>query len=109
MSTNSNVQEMTDTADRVFVAANGIVEDMTDGSRKQIKDLATEVSIVLGMDPKQVLGFINYFVHKINIAYVTRGKRGGLIKGVKSAKVVKVKRVKKTDDNSTLPSKMKQS
>ncbi len=91
----ANTQGMTDTANRIFVAAEGIVEQMTDGSRKQIKDLAAEVSAEVGMEPKRVLGFINHFVHFTDIAYVTRGKKGGLIKGVKPAKVVKVKRVKK--------------
>lgn len=97
MSTTPNVQQMTETAQRIFETANGIVEGMSDGSRKQIKDLATEVSTALGLEPKRVLGFVNHFVHETNIAYVTRGKKGGLIKGVRPAKVVKAKRVKKTD------------
>lgn len=97
MSNTPNVQEMTETADRIFVAANDIVEKMADGSRIQIKDLTAEVSKVVGLEPKRVLGFINYFVFKTNIAYVTRGKKGGLIKGQKPVKVAKPKRVKKDD------------
>ncbi len=100
MSTIPDVQKMNETADRVFTAAHNIVDAMTNGSRKQIKDLAAEVSVVVGMEPKQVLGFVNHYVHETTIAYVTRGKKGGLIKGVRPAKVVKAKKVK-SDDNST--------
>ena len=102
MSTNNtDVQDMTETARVVFQAAHEIVAGMTDGSRKQIKELASEVSTVTGMAPKEVLGFVDHFVHKTQIAYVTRGKKGGLIKGSRPAKVVKPKRVKKDDDTVT--------
>ena len=97
MSTIPNVQKMTEAADSAFSAAHKIVDAMTDGSRKQIKELTLEVATVLGTDPKEVSGFINHFVHKTDIAYVTRGKNGGLIKGTRPAKVVKPKKVKKTD------------
>lgn len=97
MSTIPNVQKMTEAADSAFTAAHNIVDAMVDGSRKQIKDLTVEVAAALGKEPKEILGFVNYFVHKTDIAYVTRGKKGGLIKGVRPAKVVKVKRVKKAD------------
>jgi hypothetical protein len=95
MSTNPNVQSMTETADRIFEAAHTIVEGMALGTRKQIKELAVAVGSAVNMDPKRVLGFINHFVHETDIAYVTRGKNGGLIRGVRPVKVVKPKRVKK--------------
>ena len=101
MSTNPNVQSMTETADRIFEAANNIVESMQPGSRKQIKELAVDVGAVVGMEPKEVLGFVNHFAHKTNIAYVTRGKNGGLIKGVRPIRVAKPKKVKKADDVSS--------
>ncbi len=94
MSTNPNVQSMTETADRIFEAANTIVEGMQPGSRKEIKKLAVEVGAAVGMEPKEVLGFVNHFAHKTDIAYVTRGKNGGLIKGVRPVKVAKPKKVK---------------
>ena len=96
MSTNPNVQSMTETADRIFEAANTIVEGMPTGSRKEIKKLAVEVGAAVGMEPKEVLGFVNHFAHKTDIAYVTRGKNGGLIKGVRPVKVAKPKKVKAT-------------
>ncbi len=100
MSTNPNVQSMTETADRIFEAANTIVEGMLPGSRKEIKKLAVEVGAAVGMEPKEVLGFVNHFAHKTDIAYVTRGKNGGLIKGVRPVRVVKPKKVKKADDST---------
>ncbi len=100
MSTNPNVQSMTETADRIFEAANTIVEGMAQGTRKQIKDLAVDVGAAVGMEPKEVLGFVNHFAHKTNIAYVTRGKNGGLIKGVRPVKIDKPKKTKKADADS---------
>ena len=85
----SDVQSMSETATRIFETANLIVEGMPDGSRKQIKDLAAEVSTSVGMEPKVVLGFVNFFAHQTKLAYVTRGKHGGLIKGVKPIKMKK--------------------
>jgi len=95
MNRTPNVTKMTETAGECFDAADKIVTEMADGSRIQIKDLATKVSAEVGMEAKRVLGFINHYVHATDIAYVTRGKKGGLIKGVRPAKVVKTPRVKK--------------
>lgn len=101
MSTVPNVQRMTEEADNAFNAAHRIVEAMADGSRKQIKELTVEVANALGKEPKKVSGFVNHFVHETDIAYVTRGKNGGLIKGTRPAKVVKPKKTKKADDTQT--------
>lgn len=100
MSTNPNIQSMTETAKRCFEAANTIIEAMGVGERKQIKELATDVATMVGMDPKRVLGFVNHFAHETNIAFVTRGKKGGIIRGTKPAKVVKVKKATKSSDDS---------
>lgn len=91
------MQSFNETSSRIWDAAYDIVAAMKDGDRKQIKDLAADVSAVVGMDPKRVLGFVNHFAHETKIAYVTRGKKGGLIRGLRPAKVVKPKRGKKTD------------
>jgi hypothetical protein len=101
MSTIPNVQKMTEEAESAFNAAHRIVESMSDGSRKQIKELTMEVAAVLGKDAKKVSGFVNHFVHETDIAYVTRGKNGGLIKGTRPAKIVKPKKAKKEDDTQT--------
>lgn len=96
----TRTEKMTETAQTCFDAADSIVEAMADGSRIQIKDLAAQVSTMVGMEPRQVLGFVDHYVHKTDIAYVTRGKNGGLIKGQKPAKVVKPKKAKPAADDS---------
>jgi len=93
MNTDFKVEKMTETAKLVFETALQIVKGMSEGDRKQIKDLAMEVSSAVGMEPKRILGFINHFVHECEpLAYVTRGKKGGLIRGIRPAKVVKAKK-----------------
>jgi len=101
---NANVQSMTETANRIFEAANTIVESMKSGERKQIKELAVDVGSAIGMEPKRILGFVNHFAHETNIAYVTRGKNGGLIKGSRPVKVVKPKKVKPADSTPSTDS-----
>jgi hypothetical protein len=94
MNTNKNIESMLETVESIFNAAQATVESMTNGERMQIKELAQAVGLAVAMEPKQVLGFVNHFVHNTDIAYVTRGKNGGIIRGVKQPKVAKVKRVK---------------
>ena len=101
MSNNPNIQAMTETAQRCFEAANTIIEGMGIGERKQIKELAAAVGAMVGMEPKRVLGFVNHFAHETDIAFVTRGKKGGIIRGTRPAKVVKVKKVKKADSTDS--------
>lgn len=101
MSSNNDVLSMTETAKEIFTAANSIVEQMQVGERKQIKDLAADVASALNVEPKKVLGFVNHFAHETTIAYVTRGKKGGLIKGTRPARVVKVKKAKKADSTNS--------
>ncbi len=91
---NADIETMTATAKRAFEAAQQVVDGMKDRERIQIKDLAKDVGLAMALDPKQVLGFVNHFAHHTSDAYVTRGKNGGLIKGVKPVKVLKVKKVK---------------
>jgi hypothetical protein len=94
MNSNKNIQNMLETVESIFNAAQTAVEAMQDGTRLQIKELAQVVGASVGLEPKQVLNFVNHYVHNTDIAYVTRGKNGGIIRGVKQAKVVKAKKVK---------------
>lgn len=92
---NKIIESQLDTIKPVLQAAYTVVSGMTDGDRMQIKKLAEQVGLAVGMEPKKVLGFVNHFAHNCGeLAYVTRGKNGGLIKGVKVVKPVKVKKVK---------------
>lgn len=101
MSTNTDVQEMLVDIQRVLEAAHTVIESMQLGERKQIKTLAQDVGAIVGKEPKEVLGYVNDFAHHTKIAYVTRGKNGGIIRGVKPVKVVKP--AKKTADSTSTP------
>ena len=104
MSNNDNIKSLMETVERIFEATYITVEKMPDGSRMQIKELAEAVGAAVTMEPKQVLGFVSHFAHNTDIAYVTRGKNGGIIRGTKPVKVVKVsKKDKATDATSTDP------
>jgi|SRR5277367_4305834 hypothetical protein len=92
-----DIERMTAFSKQVFEAAEHVIETMRDGERIQIKQLAQTVGLALAKDPKNVLGFVNHFAHDTTLAYVTRGKNGGIIKGTKPVKVVKVSKKVKTD------------
>lgn len=102
MSTN-DIERMTAFSKQVFLAAEHVIEAMQNGERIQIKQLAQTVGLALAKDPKDVLGFVNHFAHDTSLAYVTRGKNGGIIRGTKPVKVVKVsKKAKAPADTSTV-------
>ena len=101
MSNVTNVKEMLVDIERVLTAAHTIVDGMQPGERQQIKKLAEAVSLVVGKETKDVLGYVNDYAHRTTIAYVTRGKNGGLIRGTRPAKVVKAKKAKATDSDPT--------
>lgn len=98
MSTNANITNMLETVERIFDAAQVVIDGMDNGARIQIKELAQEVALAVGMEPKNVLGFVHHFAHNTDTAYVTRGKHGGIIKGTRPAKTDKPKKVKKVAD-----------
>jgi hypothetical protein len=91
---NVQITSMLETVESIFNAAQTTIEGMQGGERMQIKELAQAVGLIVAMEPKHVLGFVNHFVHNTDIAYVTRGKNGGIIRGTRPVKVIKVKKVK---------------
>lgn len=96
-----DVERITAFSKQVYEAAENAVAAMQDGERMQIKHLAQAVGSALSEDPKKVLGLVNLYAHDTSLAYVTRGKNGGIIKGVKPVKVVKAsKRPKKVTDST---------
>lgn len=99
---NSDVQEMLENIKPVLEAAHKVINSMQAGERKQIKNLAQDVGVLLGKEPKDVLAYVNDFAHNTKMAYVTRGKNGGIIKGVKPVKTPKVKKVKAADDTTAM-------
>jgi hypothetical protein len=84
-----NIKNMLETVESIFNAAEKVLSAMNDGDRTQVKELAKNVGLAVSMEPKLVLHFVNHFVHNTDIAYVTRGKKGGVIKGPKPVKVDK--------------------
>lgn len=98
-----DVERMTAFSKQCYEAAEHALATMQDGERIQIKELAQVVALAVAKDPKSVLGFVNHFAHDTTLAYVTRGKNGGIIKGTKPAKVVKAsKRQKKADADTVV-------
>lgn|ERR1035437_3633735 len=95
----SNVKSMVDVAKSIWTATQDQVNGMNDGDRVRLEALVLDVSTVVSMDPKDVVSFVHYFVHNSDTAYVTRGKNGGVVKGVKSAKVVKPAKAPKQATN----------
>lgn len=100
--TDADIEKMMFNSRQAYEAAQRVIDSMQLGQRIQIKDLAKDVGLALAKDPKEVLGFVNHFAHHSSVAYVTRGKKGGIIKGVKPAKVVKVAKVKKVKVPATV-------
>lgn len=97
---NKSVQAKLDQVERIFIATYEALEAMNDGDRVQLAELAKTVGLAIGWEPKKVLPFVNHFVHGLEIAYVTRGKKGGIIKGVKPAPVAKPAKKLKKDDTT---------
>ena len=91
----ANIPVMLKDIEEVLQTARTVVETMQPGERKQIKELAQLVGAKLSREPKEVFNLINIFAHNTNIAYVTRGKNGGVVRGVKPVKTVKAGRVSK--------------
>jgi hypothetical protein len=102
MSTKTDVELATNFSQRVYETAKDTIQAMQDGERMQIKELAKAVGTALSEDPKVVLGFVSYFAHRTSLAYVTRGKNGGIIRGTRPIKVIKAgKKQKKMDTSVT--------
>ena len=85
----ANITVILKDIEEVFQATRTVVEGMQLGERKQIKELATLVGTMVSREPKEVLDLISLFAHNTDIAYVTRGKNGGVVRGVRPAKTVK--------------------
>lgn len=92
----TDIELMVSTSRQVFESAKAVIDAMNEGERIQIKDLVKTVSLVLVKDPKEVLCFINHFAHNTTSAYITRGKKGGIVKGIRPIKVVKISKTKNT-------------
>jgi hypothetical protein len=89
MNSDANIPVMLKDIEEVLQAARTVVEGMQLGERKQVKELAALVGSIVSKEPKEILNLISIFVHNTNIAYITRGKHGGVVRGVREFKPVK--------------------
>jgi hypothetical protein len=92
---NADVIAATALAQETFENTQSIIDGMADGERIQIKDLVSAVAKKMVLPIKEVVEFVSWFAHHIDSAYVTRGKNGGLIKGARIVKPVKVSKKQK--------------
>jgi hypothetical protein len=83
-----NVQALIETVEKTFNACEQALVAMQVGERIQVKELAKNVGSKVSEDPKDILHFVNHFVHNTELAYVSRGKNGGVIRGQKTIKSV---------------------
>lgn len=88
-----NIDEMMKQIRPIYEATEKVVDNIEDGQRKQIKDIAEAVAVTISMEAKKALPFVNHFVHSTKKGYVSRGKHGGFIKGQKVIKMVKPAKV----------------
>lgn len=92
----SNVERLVAQDRSVYEATETVINGMKDKERKQVKELATAVGSLVGKEPKEVLPLVSLYAHNCDNGYVTRGKGGGFVKGVK---VVKAPKAPKVDDS----------
>lgn len=82
------VESMLQEIGLILTATETNIESLSEGERIQMKDLAAAVGLAVAKEPKAVLNFVNHYVHNTALAYVTRGKKGGIIRGVKPVKAI---------------------
>ena len=72
---------------------------MRDGDRYQLKDLAQLVADQSGGQATNIIGFVDFFTHHTDMGYVSRGKKGGFIRGQKLIKPLKIGKLPASSDN----------
>lgn len=83
---NQDIEDMALFARRVWEATQHTLDVMEDGDRIQLGELTQTVGLVMAKDPKKILDLVRHFAHNTKVAYITRGKKGGLIKGARPVK-----------------------
>lgn len=75
--------------DNIFIQTQMVIDGIALGNRMQLKEMAEAVSAAMGLDTKSVALYVSEYAHNAEGGYVTRGKKGGFIKGDKPVKVLK--------------------
>jgi hypothetical protein len=85
----TEVESMLEEISGVLKATETNIESLAIGERIQMKDLAAAVGLAVAKEPKHVINFVSHYVHNTALAYVTRGKNGGIIRGTRPVKADK--------------------
>lgn len=105
---NDNIKKELEIVGNVYKQTQAVIDGMPsdgEGKRMQIKDMAEAVGLAVGMAPKDILHMVNRYAHgdeKAIGGYVTRGKRGGFIKGIKPLKTVKAPAIQASDSSISI-------
>lgn len=75
--------------DNIFIQTQMVIDGIAQGNRMQLKEMAEAVSAAMGLDAKSIAIYVSDYAHNAEGGYVTRGKKGGFIKGVKPIKILK--------------------
>ena len=85
----TNKEKLLEKIDNVFKQTQVVIDGIALGNRMQLKEMAEAVSVALGIEPKVIAHYVSDYAHNCDDGYVTRGKKGGFIKGVKPLKTPK--------------------
>lgn len=82
-------EKLLERINNIFKQTQVVIDSMKIGDRLQLKEMAQAVGIALSSEPKVVATYVSDYAHNSDEGYVTRGKKGGYIKGVKPLKAPK--------------------
>jgi len=95
-----NINEIIDRNEKIIRAAHKIVEDMNDGDKIKIPELAEKVAAQVNDKEDAVMAIVTGFVRNYDNLEIAIGRNGGVYKGKKPAKAAKVaKAVVKSEDS----------
>jgi hypothetical protein len=99
METNTAIDRISNSDKIIYSTVLSAIQDMNDGTSMPIDDLTEQVNETLEMPFNELRPFVAHFARSIEtdkIAYVSTGKFGGVVKGVRPDKTAKTKKTTKT-------------
>lgn len=82
----TNREKLLEKVDNVFKQTQVVIDGIAAGNRMQLKEMAEAVGIALSIEPKAIAHYVSDYAHNCSDGYVTRGKKGGFIKGARPVK-----------------------
>lgn len=83
MKNSQTLQQITDSVNSAITAASDVISEMAEKERISIDTLATRVAAKSGIDAASALKFATFVAHNLEGVYVSRGKFGGVVKGIR--------------------------